>query len=129
MIYKPEYIMTFGRNKGYSLGTIYHYKPTYLQFLVKFIDGFEIEVKDFEDLPNPTITDPDRLPTGEKIGGLRFYPAIKLETSVRIIMEYIKNGGKFREINFAFSQEILDILDLKRKGEYIVPKYEDRNNI
>jgi hypothetical protein len=54
---------------------------------------------------------------------------LKLETSFQIIMEYIKNGGKFSEINFAFSQKILDILELKRKGEYIAPKYEDRNNI
>ncbi len=44
-------------------------------------------------------------------------------------MDYIKDGGYFKEINFTFSNKILDILELKRKGEYITPKYEDRNKI
>ena len=81
-MYKPEHIMTFGKNKGLTLKQIYQYKPTYIQYLVEFFDGFEIDINDFRDLPNPTVADPNQLPPDPEHGGLRFYPPIKLEASV-----------------------------------------------
>jgi hypothetical protein len=126
MLYRPDDIMAFGVNEGYSLKTIYQYKPSYFKFPITFIPDFEIAVEDFKNLPNPTITNPPQI-FDER--GLGWDPPIKLESSVRTIMEYIKNGGPTREINFTFSNKLLEILELKRKGEYIVPKYEDRNKV
>jgi len=128
MLYKPEHKMTFGVNKDLSLKDIYQYKPWYLQYLIEFQEDFEIDIDDFKNLPNPTIADPDQLPP-EEGQRIRFYPPIKLELSVRIIRDYINNGGKFKELTYTFSNKMVEILELKRKGEYIVPKYEDRNRV
>src|ERR1019366_5242087 len=115
MLYKPEHKMTFGVNKDLSLKDIYQYKPWYLQYLIEFHGDFEIDIDDFKNLPNPTIADPDQLPP-EEGQRIRFYPPIKLELSVRIIRDYINNGGKFKELTYTFSNKMVEILELKRKG-------------
>ena len=81
-----------------------------------------------KNLPNPTIADPDQLPP--KAGqGLRFYPPIKLESSVRIIRDYINNGGKSKELHFTFSNKVVEILELKRKEVCVTPNYDARHKI
>lgn len=120
--------MTYGKNKGFSLKEIYQYKPSYLEFLIEFIEEFEIDVKDFENLPNPTIADPDKLPPKEG-KRLRFYPPIKLELSVQEIKAYIENGGKSKEIKFNFSARTVDILRLKSIGQYVTPEYITRKRL
>ena len=128
MLYKPEHKMTFGVNKDLSLKDIYQYKPWYLQYLIEFHGDFEIDIDDFKNLPNPTIADPDQLPP-EEGQRIRFYPPIKLELSVRIIRDYINNGGKFKELTYTFSNKMVEILELKRKGVYVVPNYVDRHKV
>ena len=51
------------------------------------------------------------------------------QASVEKIKEFIINGGATKEIIYAFPNKIFGILELKRKGTYITPKYEDRNKI
>jgi hypothetical protein len=128
MIYSPNDKMGFGVNKDLRFSEIYHHKPSYIQFLIKYIPDFEINVNEFLKLPNPIIAAPDPLPPKEP-GGLRFTPHIFLEASVEEIKQYMEAGGKMSEIQYSFSNEMLEILDKKKKGDYIVPKYEDRNRI
>ena len=114
--------MTFGKNKGFSLKEIYQYKPSYLEYLVEYGWDFEIDIKDFENLPLPTIADPDQISLKEG-GSTVFYPPVKLETSVRLIKEYIDNGGKSRQIKFNFSNKSIEILKLRSIGQYVAPEY------
>src|SRR5665213_2893978 len=122
MIYSPDDIIGFGANKGLRLSEIYHYKSSYIQFLIKYIPDFEINVNEFLKLPNPIIAAPDPLPPKEP-GGISFTPHIFLEASVRLIKAYIDGGGKSRELNFTFSNEMVEILRLKSLDQYIPPKY------
>ena len=125
MLHSPEHIIEFGINEGLSLKEIYQYKPTYLNYLIEFGRDFEIDVKDFENLPHPTIADPDQISLTE--GGSKvFYPPIKLETSVRIIREYIGNGDKSKQTKFNFSNKSVEILKLRSIGQYVSPKYIKR---
>ena len=128
MIYSPDYIMKFGANHGLRLSEIYHYKPSYIQFLIKYIPDFEISVDQFLNLPNPIIAAPAPLPPARP-GGLRFTPNIILKASVAEIRQYMEEGGKMREIEYSFSNEMLEILEKKKVGEYIVPNYDERNRI
>jgi hypothetical protein len=73
--------MKFGVNHALRLSEIYHYKPSYIQFLIKYIPDFEISVDEFLNLPNPIIAAPAPLPPA-KPGGLRFTPNIILKASV-----------------------------------------------
>ena len=76
--------------------------------------------------PIPTRPDPPK--TFDKFG-LGWDDPIILEASVEKIKEFIINGGATKEIIYAFPNKIFGILELKRKGTYITPKYEDRNKI
>ena len=120
--------MGFGANKGLRFSEIYHYKPSYIQFLIKYIPDFEIDVNEFLKLPNPIIAAPDPLPPKEP-GGLRFTPHIILKASVEEIKQYMEEGGKMKEIQYSFSNEMLEILEKKKEGQYIVPNYQDGNRI
>jgi len=66
MLYRPDDILAFGKNKGYSLKTIYQYEPSYLKWLIKFIQEFEIDLDEFRNLPKSTIPDPTK--TFDKFG-------------------------------------------------------------
>jgi hypothetical protein len=122
MIYSPDDIMRFGANRGLPLSEIYHHKPSYIEFLIKYIPDFEIDVNEFLKLPNPVIAAPDPVPLKEP-GGISFTPHIFLEASVEEIKQYMEGGGKMREIQYSFSNEMLEILRLKSLGEYIAPEY------
>ena len=50
---RPESVITFGRNKGYTLKVIYQYFPEHIEWLIN--NGYiRIDVVQFEALPNPT---------------------------------------------------------------------------
>src|SRR5688572_25587677 len=53
-ILKPDDVMTFGKNKGISLGEIYKYQPSYIEWLILNTDHIAIDVELFKKLPDPT---------------------------------------------------------------------------
>ncbi|WP_127845487.1 hypothetical protein [Psychroflexus aestuariivivens] len=55
-IYKPDDIITFGKNKGLSLKHIFRLQVTYIEWLIVHIDDFKIDIESFENLPKPTPT-------------------------------------------------------------------------
>ncbi|HEY8660879.1 MAG TPA: hypothetical protein VIL78_17730 [Hanamia sp.] len=116
--YRPDDIMTKGVNKEYSLKDNYQYMPRYLEWCIKYWQEFEIDVNDFKNLPNPTIPNPNPIPSENR---LKFYPNI--EYSIKGILNYIKEGGITKEIEFNFSNETIEILELKRKGQYTAPEF------
>lgn len=120
MKHSIEYIMPFGTNKGFSLKTIFQYVPTYIEWLIKYIQDFEVDIIAFKNLPNPTIPNPKKILSEN---GLKLDPPIKLETSVQKILDYIEIGGIIKEVVFDFSKSTIQILELKRKGQYTAPEY------
>ncbi|MDQ6763814.1 MAG: hypothetical protein M3015_14465, partial [Bacteroidota bacterium] len=116
--YRPDDLMTKGINKEYSIKGIYQYMPKYLEWCIKYWEEFEIDINDFKNLPNPTIPNPEPIPSENR---LKFYPNI--EYSIKGILNYIKEGGITKEIKFNFSNETIEILELKRKGQYTAPEF------
>lgn len=54
-IYQPEDVNKFGKkNKGLPLSEIYHYEPTYIEWMIVKISEFAIDIEAFERLPKPT---------------------------------------------------------------------------
>jgi hypothetical protein len=60
---------------------------------------------------------------------LRRYPLIKIEVSVKKIIEYVEEGGRVKELKFFFSYFILEILEQKKKGVYVTPIYGQNSKI
>ena len=53
-ILNPTDILSFGKNKGYLLSTIYKFEPTYLEWLVLHTEHIAIDIEAFDQLPKPT---------------------------------------------------------------------------
>jgi hypothetical protein len=124
MFFKPDHIMSFGANKGYSLAEIYKYLPDYIEWLVEYIPEFEINLVDFENLPKPTIFyDPIELETNK--GKIIISPRTTHKGSI----DSIKKKGKFKEIDFKFSQKTKNILLQKEVGIYEGKEYKKRNDL
>ena len=58
MIIHPSFILSQGKHKGYSLSEVYQYDPTYINWMVEFIQGFEINIDEFYNLPKPIVSVP-----------------------------------------------------------------------
>ena len=116
--YRPDDIMTKGINREYFLKDIYQYMPKYLEWCIKYWEEFEIDINDFKNLPNPTIPNPKPIPSENR---LELYPNV--EYYIKGILNYIKEGGITKKIEFNFSNETIEILELKRKGQYTAPEY------
>jgi hypothetical protein len=50
----PQDIVKFGKYAGSSLADIYRFDPKYLQWCIKNIEGFRLDITLFEELPKPT---------------------------------------------------------------------------
>jgi len=127
-ILKPSDVVNFGKNKGFLLKDIYKYEPDYLEWLVKFIDDFVIDLKSFEKLPNPTPLK-NHLDNKEDLNQKTNSYKIKFFNHNDITVENAKittkNGEELNEIKFKFSQETKTIIDLKLNGKYKAPEYKN----
>ena len=117
--YAPEDIIPFGVNKGNTLKDIHHYMPKYIEWLIKYVQEFEIDVREFEVLPKPIAVEPEltvsktRLQFREHVG-----------FSVNAIKKYAETKPRnTKEIEFKFTIESIEILEFKRLGKYFAPKY------
>lgn len=126
MIYHPDHIIDFGRNKGYSIKQIYQFIPSYISWLVKYEEGFEINPKEFLALPNPTPfnrTYPTEyvMPSG-KTAIINWHK--NEDFSVNAAIKYLEEVGPIAESNFTFSNEVLEILRQKSERIYNTPKWD-----
>src|SRR5262245_62099291 len=117
MIHDPDFIMPFGKDAGYNLKQIYKYLPTYLEWLIKYMPEFEIDISQFTCLPSPTPF------TKTYVGPEGLRSTKKSDFTVKAALTYVENGGQLKEVNFSFSEETLKILEEKRSGKYIAPSY------
>ncbi len=101
-------------NKGYTLAEVYHYLPSYIVFLVEYVPNFIIEVEEFERLPKPV-----KYSAGEG----KF--AQFIQKAHKGSLEIIRNSEskKLVEFDFKFPKKVFDILDAKRRNDYIAPMY------
>ncbi len=119
MILNSDFVMPFGVNKGYTLAEIYQYLPSYIEWLIEYIPEFEIDLNEFEKLPNPTIHHnviETKASSGEKI-------TFQLRTTPIGSVEVIKNSKDLKEIKFEFPAKIKKILEDKRQGHYEPPEW------
>ena len=116
--YSPEDIIPFGVNKGNTLKEIYHYMPKYIEWLIKYVQEFEIDVSEFEQLSKPVIIEPESTVSKSK---LRYSDHV--EYSVNSMKKYLEKRGKLKEIEFKFTIESIEILEFKRLNKYFAPTY------
>jgi hypothetical protein len=119
MILRPTFIMPYGINKGHALSEIYQYKPEYIEWLIEYVPEFEIEISDFENLPNPTIIVNER-PKGNSLSDI-------LQAGIRSLdwnsVEKIKQKENLKEVAYRFSDKIKKILNEKIQGSYQCPEW------
>jgi hypothetical protein len=121
MIYHPNNVWSYGKNKNYSLAAIYHYLPTYIEFLIKYDQEFEIESNEFLALPKPVkYYAPFKLCLNNK----EFNATANMshDGSVEKMMNI--KPEKLKEFEYTFPKEYLEILELKKIKDYTAPKYE-----
>lgn len=124
MIYKTDYVMTYGENRGFSLKEIYKFKPTYIEFLVQYQQDFEIDLNEFKKLPKPT-------PFYKKINfkipkknGQIISVDRKIFGTTKEAIDFVKKGGQIFEVDFSFSKSTVDILLMKSMNGYNAPEYK-----
>ena len=92
--------------------------PKYIEWLIKYVQEFEIDVREFEQLPKPVMIEPEFTVSESK---LRFSEHV--EYSVNSMKKYIEKRGKLKEIEFKFTIESIEILEFKRLNKYFAPIY------
>lgn len=119
MIHAPDYILTFGVNRGYSLMQVYQYVPNYLEWLIENVPDFEINPDVFLKLPNPTI--PYMPIMGKTITGEM--KEVNLGSAIKVSEQIKKTAKDLKEIKYKFGKKTLDILKQKSLGTYICPEW------
>ncbi len=122
MILHPQDSLDFWKHKGHALSEIYHYEPTYIEYLIEYLPGFEIDVKEFEALPKPVrYCNNDhtvKTSAGNTITlALRYRPN-SIKDFLCIPKEYLQ------EFDYKLPDKFINILSLKSKGEYKYKPYE-----
>jgi len=113
----PTDTLTFGKNKGFSLSTVYKFEPTYLEWLVINTAHITIDIEAFEKLPKPTpinigaVSGSDEykkaMEKGDIIEIILKTDIFNERASVRMLKEiYEKNPSSYPEIDFEFSDEV-----------------------
>jgi len=123
MVHKPTYKLPFGINKGFTLAQVFQFTPSYLLWLIEYVDDFEIDLSEFEKLPIPTPYKRSYEPKGK---GLFFG---RNELLVKSALDYVSEGGALKEKPFVFSDKIISILEEKKRGTYQTPTLEKPNTI
>lgn len=113
-IYHPSYVLNFGINKGYTLAEVYSLAVNYVEWLIEYIPDFEIEISEFESLPQPL----RRNTSGDKKS--TFFTTTLPPNEVSKVI----NTGPLESYEFKFSEKIVAILKAKKLGIYIPPKWE-----
>jgi len=120
--YKLDSKIDFGKCIGYTVRDVYKYSPTYLEWIIEFISDFYIEKDELFNLPNPT---PFVKKYPVEIMGKTSMSAINPKgCDVYHAVEHLRNGGTIEEKEFKFSNKIFEILEQKKRGTYITPKWE-----
>ncbi len=103
--YSPDNIIMFGVNKGNTLKEIYHYMPKYIEWLIKYVQEFEIDVREFEVLPKPITIEP-----GLTVSKSRLQYREHVGFAVNAIKKYAEiKPRNTKEIEFKFTNESIEI--------------------
>lgn len=112
-MYKPDDKLPFGKCRGETLRDIYKFNPKYIEWLIKYVDNFFIDIGEFFELDKPTPFIP--------MDGMW----MKIESNfVQQGKIFLESGGKIPEVEFEFSHETFAILIQKEEGDYTTPEYK-----
>jgi len=118
----PQDEILFGKHRGHLLSDVYKFAPTYLNFAIKYIPEFIIDIKKFSELPKPT---PYVEQLTQNLNGQIFNIGMTpSKSSINAGLELIRKGEVIKEENFLFPEQIVIINELKLKGSYNTPKYD-----
>lgn len=115
----------FGKNRGVRLSEVYKYQPSYLEWAIKNVPEFKIDIEAFQKLPKPTpiFYSPNAIVNLVEIDSEsmsieeRFELFLKSDTLNRskeinatVIREMIESGkSSCEEIDYEFPEEIIRI--------------------
>jgi len=121
MILNPSFILFFGKHETFSLAEVYQYDPTYIDWLIKYIPEFEIELSEFYSLPKPIVQAISTVQLPTTSGAVIDCP---LRPNPKASVADIKKDENLIAIDFKFSKDTLRILAEKNAGTYQYPKWE-----
>jgi hypothetical protein len=121
MILSQNFILFFGKHETFSLAEIYQYDPTYIDWLIKYIPEFEIDLSEFNELPKPTVQAISTVQIPTTSGKAIDYP---LNPNPKASVADIKKDKNLVTLDFKFSKDTLRILAEKKAGIYQYPKWE-----
>jgi len=99
----------FSKHRGHLLSDVYKFAPTYLNWSIKYSPEFTIDIKKFNELPQPT---PYIKPLQTNINGQIFNIGMNShESDIDAASELIKTGKIIKEENFVFPEQIVIIND------------------
>lgn len=105
IVLKPHDVLTFGKNKGVRLSEIYKYQPSYIEWAIKNVDDFKIDIAEFEKLPKPT-------PIGYNSNAMLSRPLINIETaSTDELMDLLAKTDGFnwlKSVNVSKVKELIE---------------------
>ena len=115
-----ESVLQFGKYNGNNIKEIYQYHPSYIEWLIKYIPEFYIDINLFKDLPIPT-------PFTKKY---RHNFIDYKENQILAAKEFQKQGNNIPQKIFEFSEDTIKSLEEKQKGIYkqVIWKSTDFNN-
>ena len=132
---QPKDILRFGKNYGLTLGEVYQFQPSYIEWAILKKDDFKIDMEEFECLPAPTTIGynprrfEDRSSSGDIVKNINGKLEIDIEEiknlmdstdvynqalSALEIKEMIEDGEIYVELNnFKFPKRIREANDAK----------------
>ena len=129
-VYHPTDIMTFGKEKGELLSEIYHFQPTYIEWLIINVPAFRINIEEFEKLPNPTPMSHGFVSGSDSAKSVKsiktFSELAKLDSGMHINVNWIKKLVSEGQI------ELKPVVDFKFSSEVIeknASKFEEKNHV
>lgn len=121
MILSTDHIMTFGVNAGFTLREIYHYLPQYIEWLIEYQAAFEINIEEFEQLPNP-VKYQKETPLNATLNERLLSAGVRKKHNGSV--EKIKSSENLVSFEYHFPEKIKEILKKKKAGIYVTPPWQ-----
>lgn len=114
--YRPSDIITFGIYNGEDLRFIYTFDPSYIEYIIKNLDHFTINLDNFKDLHTCQI---DK----NKLAG-SYFNSLSIDNELMPLRTYLKDYTNLLDLHyyntpekvnkFTFSEDTISILENKK---------------
>lgn len=116
--------LTFGKYNGYTVTQIFQYDPGYIEWLIKFIPDFYIDLESLKYLSPTPCSSPRNINRFNSFFNRGMLNNIYNDNYVQKGLQFTSSGHILEEDPYIFSEESMEILRLKEEGTYTPPDWE-----